>query len=345
MKKVVTFGEIMLRLSAPDYLRLNQSDNLIVSFAGSEANVAVSLANYGVPVEYITRMPQNPIAEKCINEIRGYKVCVDNCLVGGDRLGLMYVEKGAVSRPSRVFYDRAESSFSQIKPGMIDWNGIFDNAMWFHWSGITPALSQSAADTLMEAVERAAQKNIYISCDLNFRQKLWKYGKKPSEIMTDLVKHCDLIMGNEEDCEMMFGIKPESFDANQTDGEINQESFKSVCEQMMKKFPKCKKMVVTLRGAINANHNTWCSIMYYLGKLIVSQKYDITHIVDRIGGGDSFMGALIYGLINYNDDKDALEFATAASCLKHTIIGDYNQVSIEEVESLMTGNKSGRVKR
>ena len=346
MKKVVTFGEIMLRLGAPDYLRLTQCNQLDMSFAGAEANVAVSLANYGIKTQYITRLPQNPIATKCLMELRSHKVNVDNVLLGGNRIGILFLETGSVYRPSCVYYDRTNSSFAEIQPEMIDWKEIFKDAQWFHWTGITPALSQSATDTLKEAIHIANEMGITVSCDINYRGNLWKYGKEASEIMPELVARCDIILGNEEDCEKVFGIKPENFDADKTEGNIDSSIFKSVCSQMMNKFPKCKKMVVTLRGAINANHNTWSGVMFDGNQLYQSKQYNITHIVDRVGGGDSFMGALIYGLITYeNDAQKALEFAVAASCLKHTIKGDYNLVSINEIEALISGSISGRVKR
>lgn len=346
MKKVVTFGEIMLRLGAPEYLRLKQCNSLDVSFAGAEANVAVSLANYGIPVDYVTILPDNPIAEKCIEELRGLKVNVDNIVRGGERIGILYLETGSVYRPSRVFYDRAHSSFATYPSGQIDWKSIFKDAGWFHWTGITPALSQNAADVLTEALKAAKDTGLTISCDINYRGKLWNYGKSAAEVMPKLVEYCDVILGNEEDCEKVFGIKPKDFDADKVGDGINPKMFEDVCSQMMSKFPQCKTMVITLRGAINANHNTWAGVLYDGKKLYQSPTYDITHIVDRVGGGDSFMGALIYGLLTYSDaPQHAIDFAVAASCLKHTIKGDYNQVSIDEVESLLSGNTSGRVNR
>lgn len=346
MSKVVTFGEIMLRLGAPGYLRFTQCNQLDMTFAGAEANVAVSLANYGIRSDYITCLPNNPIAEKCLMELRAHKVNIDNIIRRGERIGILYLETGSVVRPSKVYYDRSNSSFATIQPGMVDWREILKDADWFHWTGITPALSQSAADACLEAIKVANSMGISISCDINYRANLWKYGKSASEIMPSLVEGCDIILGNEEDCEKVFGIKPDNFNAEHTNGEIDQELFKSVCSQMMSKFPKCKKMVVTLRGAVNANHNTWSGVLYSEGILRKSKMYDITHIVDRVGGGDSFMGALIYALLTYrNDDQKALEFAVAASCLKHTIWGDFNLVSKEEVEQLLSGDSSGRVNR
>lgn len=345
MAKVVTFGEIMVRLGAPDYLKLIQANRFDVSYAGAEANVAVSLANYGIETDYITCLPDNPIAERCIMDLRGHKVGVDHIQRSGKRMGILYLETGSNARPSKVFYDREDSSIATVEPGSIDWKEILKGADWFHWTGITPALSANAAAECLKAIKIANELDITVSCDINYRGNLWKYGKKASEVMPELVAGCDIILGNEEDCEKVFGIKPENFDADKTKGEIDQRIFISVCQQMMKRFPRCKKMAITLRGAINANHNTWGGVLYNGNHLLESRRYDITDIVDRVGGGDSFMGGLIFGLLHYKDDKKALEFATAASCLKHTLKGDYNWVTISEVENLMEGNASGRVKR
>lgn len=345
MHKVVTFGEIMVRLGAPDYLKLIQTDRFDVSYAGAEANVAVSLANYGIATDYITCLPDNPIAERCIMDLRGHKVGVDHIQRLGKRMGILYLETGNNARPSRVFYDREDSSFATIEKDSIDWDMVLKDADWFHWTGITPALSANAAYECLRAIKTANKLGITVSCDINFRSNLWKYGKKASEVMPEMVSSSDIILGNEEDCDKVFGIKPQSFDAENTNGNIDQKAFLSVCEQMMAKFPRCRKIVVTLRGAVNANHNTWGGVLFDGKKLIESKRYDITHIVDRVGGGDSFMGGLIYGLFHYDNDKDALEFATAASCLKHTVKGDYNWATVEDVENLINGSSSGRVKR
>ncbi len=345
MAKIVTFGEIMVRLGAPDYLKLIQTDKFDVSYAGAEANVAVSLANYGMQTDYITCLPDNPIAERCIMDLRGHKVGVNHIQRSGKRMGIFYLETGSNARPSKVYYDREGSSFATIEQGTIDWNKILKDADWFHWTGITPALSENAARECFKAIQTANELDVIVSCDINYRGNLWRYGKTAAEVMPELVAGSDIILGNEEDCEKVFGIKPQNFDAANTGGDIDQSSFVSVCQQMMKKFPRCKKMVVTLRGAINANHNTWGGVLFDGVKLVESRRYDITDIVDRVGGGDSFMGGLIFGLLHYKDDKQALEFAAAASCLKHTLKGDYNWVTISEVESLMNGDTSGRVKR
>lgn len=279
-------------------------------------------------------------------DLHKHGVKTDHVIYGGDRLGIYFLETGAVARASKVVYDRAHSAIAEIKPGMIDWDKVLKGADWFHWTGITPALSQGAADACLEAIQAANRLGVTVSCDLNYRKNLWKYGKQASEIMPELVAGCDVILGNEEDAEKVFGIKPEGFDVAQTNGEVNAAEFESVCTQLMKRFPRAQKVIITLRGSINANHNTWGGVLYSGGKLYQSPRYDITHIVDRVGGGDSFMGGLIYGLLTYTgDDQKALNFAVAASCLKHTIYGDFNLVTVEEVEKLMSGDASGRVSR
>ena len=336
----------MLRLATPDYLRFSQATTLSATFGGGEANVAVSLANYGVDVEFVTRLPKNDIAAACVGELRKYGVGVNNIVYGGERLGIYFLETGAVARPSKVVYDRAHSSISTIETGMIDWEKVFEGADWFHWTGITPAISASAAEVCLEACQAANRLGVTVSCDLNFRKNLWKYGKTAAEVMPALVECCDVILGNEEDAEKVFGIKPEGFDVTATGGEVEQAAFESVCRQMMERFPRAKKVIITLRGSINANHNTWGGVLFDGEKLYASPRYDITHIVDRVGGGDSFMGGLIYGLREYvGDDQRALNFAVAASALKHTIYGDFNLVSVAEVENLMKGDGSGRVAR
>lgn len=345
MAKVVTFGEIMVRLGAPGYLKLIQANQFDVSYAGAEANVAVSLANYGIETDYITCLPDNPIAERCIMDLRGHKVGVDHIQRTGKRMGILYLETGSNARPSKVYYDREDSSIATVTPGSIDWKEILKDAAWFHWTGITPALSANAAAECLKAIKTANELGVTVSCDINYRGNLWKYGKTATELMPEMVAGSDIILGNEEDCEKVFGIKPKDFDAAKTNGNVDQSSFLSVCQQMMEHFPRCKKMVVTLRGAINANHNTWGGVLYNGKELIESRRYDITDIVDRVGGGDSFMGGLIFGLLHYQDDHKALEFAAAASCLKHTIHGDFNEMSIDEVETVLRGDFSGRVVR
>lgn len=346
MKKVVTFGEIMLRLAPQGFLRFSQANNFDVVYGGGESNVAVSLANYGVPVDFVTRLPNNDIGQCAMMEMRKRGVGIDKIVYGGDRLGIYFLETGAVSRGSKVVYDRAHSAMAEISTGMIDWNSVFEGVEWFHWTGITPAISQGAADACLEAVKAASSLGVTISTDLNYRAKLWKYGGDREAIMTELTSYCDIILGNEEDAEKHFGIKPEGLDITMQGHDVKAEAFLSVCTQMMEKFPRAKKVITTLRGSISASHNTWAGVMYDGEKMYESPQYQITDIVDRVGGGDSFMGGLIYGLLKYpEDDQNALNFAVAASCLKHTIKGDANLATVTEVEKLMSGDASGRVAR
>lgn len=336
----------MLRLAPPGFLRFSQATSFDVVYGGGESNVAVSLANYGIPVDFVTRLPKNDIGECAMMEMRKRGVGVDKVIYGGDRLGIYFLETGAVSRGSKVLYDRSHSSMSEIKPGMIAWEEVFKGAGWFHWTGITPAISQGAADACLEAVKVARKLGVTISTDLNYRAKLWNYGSHREKIMTELTSYCDIILGNEEDAEKYFGIKPEGLDITTQGQDVKAEAFSSVCSQMIKKFPNAKKVVITLRGSISASHNTWAGVLYNGKTMYRSVEYQITDIVDRVGGGDAFMGGLIYGLLKYpDDDQRVLDFAVAASCLKHTIKGDANLVSVAEVEKLMKGDASGRVAR
>lgn len=345
MKKIVTFGEIMLRLTPPANRRFSQASSFDVIYGGGESNVAVSLANYGLPVNFVSRLPKNDLGECALMELRKRGVETKNILRGGERLGIYFLEIGAVSRGSKVVYDRAHSSMSTIEKGMVDWESVLADAQWFHWTGITPALSQGAADACLEAIQVANKMGVTVSTDLNYRKKLWKYGKAPGDIMPALVEGCDIILGNEEDAEKHFGLHPEGVDVT-AGHSVDAKSYLSVLKQLMEMFPRAKKVITTLRGSISASHNTWSGVLYDGEKLYEAPTYDITHIVDRVGGGDSFMGGLIYGLINYpNDDQKALNFAVAASCLKHTIYGDANLVTVDEVEKLMGGDASGRVSR
>lgn len=344
MNKVVAFGEIMLRLSTPGFQRFSQARQFDIQFGGGEANVAVSLANYGIPVDFVTRLPENDIAAACVMELKRYGVGTGKIVKGGDRIGIYFLETGAVARASKVIYDRAFSSISTIQPGMIDWDKVLEGANWFHWTGITPAIAEGTAHVCLEGIQAANKKGITVSTDLNYRKNLWKYGKKASEVMPELVAGCDVILGNEEDAEKVFGIKPESGDV--TSGHVEAAAYESVCRQLMKQFPRAKKIIITLRGSVSASHNTWSGVLWNGKQLLQAPEYNITHIVDRVGGGDSFMGGLIYGLLTYaGSDQQALNFAVAASCLKHTIPGDFNLVTVDEVEKLMAGDASGRVSR
>jgi len=334
----------MLRLATPEHQRFAQAASLCASFGGGEANVAVSLANYGLCADFVTRLPENDIGRSVIMDLKKHSVGTENIIFGGDRLGIYFLETGSVSRPSKVVYDRSHSSVSEIKPGMINWDKVFAGAIWFHWTGITPAISQGAADACMEAITAAKKAGLTVSCDLNFRKNLWKWGSAAKQVMPQMVELCDVILGNEEDAEKVFDIKPEKADVSA--GNVESAEFESVCKKLKEKFPRAKKIIVTLRGSISADHNTWSGILFNGKDFFKAPVYQITHIVDRVGGGDSFMGGLIYGLLTYkDDDQKALNFAVAASCLKHTIHGDYNLVSVAEVEQLMKGDSSGRVVR
>lgn len=344
MKKVVTFGEIMLRLTPPGHKRFSQASEFDVIYGGGESNVAVSLANYGIPVSFVSRIPDNDIGECAVMEMRKRGVQTQDIVRGGDRLGIYFLEIGAVSRGSKVVYDRDHSGMASIEKGMIDWESVFADATWFHWTGITPAISQGAADACLEAIQVANRMGVTVSTDLNYRKNLWNYGKSPAEVMPELVAGCDVILGNEEDAEKHFDIHPEGVDVTQGDT-IDAGAYISVCQQLMKRFPRAKKVIITLRGSISASHNTWSGVLYNGQELLEAPTFQITHIVDRVGGGDSFMGGLIYGLLTYENDQDALNFAVAASCLKHTIYGDANLVQVSEVEKLMGGDASGRVSR
>jgi 2-dehydro-3-deoxygluconokinase len=337
MKKIITFGETMLRLSPPGNLRFSQATAFEAVVAGAESNVAVSLANYGLPVEFVSRLPENDLAEIVLREMRKYGVGINHLARGGERLGLYFLEHGASQRGGKVVYDRSHSSMATLRPGMIDWESAFDGAGWFHWSGITPAISQSAADACLEAIRVANRLGLTVSTDLNNRNNLWQYGKHPREIMPALTEGCDLILGAKEDAEKFFGLQAEG---------AGLDAYRSILKEIKKRFPRAKKVATTLRGSISASHNTWSGMLYDGETIFEAPTYDLTHIVDRVGGGDAFMGGLIYGLISYPaDDQRALNFATAASALKHTVFGDLNLVTVQEVEALMTGDGSGRVKR
>lgn len=335
----------MLRLSPPGFRRFSQANSFEVIYGGGESNVAVSLANFGVPTQFVTRLPDNDLGRCALAELRKRGVGTRHIAWGGQRLGIYFLETGAVSRGSKVIYDRAGSAISTITPGTIDWGKVFGDAKWFHWTGITPAISQGAAEVCGEAIQAANELGVTVSTDLNYRAKLWKYGKKPSEVMPKMVAGCDIILGNEEDAEKHFGIHPKNVDVTQGDS-MEARAYRSVCEQLYERFPRAQKVITTLRGSLSASHNTWSGVLYNGKEFLEAPTYDITHIVDRVGGGDSFMAGLIYGLLTYEgDDQQALNFAVAASALKHTIYGDANQVTVEEVEKLKDGDASGRVAR
>lgn len=343
MKTIVTFGEVMLRYSPPGFLRITQTDTFEVSFGGAEANVAASLAKFGLLVEFVSRLPNNDLGEMCISYLRRHGIGTRHVARGGDRLGIYYLETGAAQRGSKVIYDRSGSAAATVQPGMIDWKQVFNGAGWFHTTGITPAISASAAQVVIEAAQTAREMGLTVSCDLNYRKNLWKWGKKAAEVMPDLVKLCDVVIGNEEDAETVFGIKAPEADV--TAGKVEADSYRYVCEKLVERFPNLKSVAITLRGSISASHNTWSGVLWDEGQFYCAPVYDITHIVDRVGGGDSFMGGLIYGMLTYPERQKALDFAVAASCLKHSILGDFNEVTVAEVEKLMEGDASGRVSR
>jgi 2-dehydro-3-deoxygluconokinase len=342
-KQIVTFGEIMLRLSPPGFQRFVQARSFDAVYGGGEANVAAALANFGLPVEYVTRLPANDIGDACLNFLRQYGIGTRHIVRGGDRLGIYFLEMGSAQRGSKVIYDRAGSAIATIRPGMIDWGAVFADADWFHWTGITPAISQGAAETCLEAVQTAKKMGLTVSCDLNYRKKLWQWGKSAGEVMPELVALCDVAVGNEEDADKVFGIKAAQADVMR--GEVEAEAYVYVCDELARRFSNLQTIAITLRGSLSASRNTWSAILWHQGEVFTAARYDIIPIVDRVGGGDSFCGGLIYGLRVHDDAQQALDFAVAASCLKHTVPGDFNLVSVTEVEKLMGGDVSGRVSR
>lgn len=342
MSKVITFGEVMLRLKSQGSERFFQSPTFEATFGGGEANVAVSLANYGMNAGYITVLPENDIANACLRELRGFGVDVTNVVKGEGRMGIYYLESGANQRPSKVVYDRAYSAIALAKSGDIDFAKAFSDATWFHITGITPAISQNAAELSMEAVKTAKKMGLTVSCDLNFRKNLWKYGKEAKEVMRELTKYVDVIIANEEDCQKSLGIENNQ---QVESGKLDTKKYEELAKSVLCEYPDAKKIAITLRESKSASHNNWSACIYNRNEFYVSKKYEIKNIVDRVGGGDSFAGGLIYGLNNYETDSEALEFAVAASCLKHSVLGDYNRVTLSEVKALMGGDGSGRVQR
>ncbi|MGI6284580.1 sugar kinase [Neomoorella humiferrea] len=340
MAKVVTFGEIMLRLSTPGYQRIVQADSFDVTYGGGEANVACSLANYGAEAVFVTKVPANPLGQAAVNHLRRYGVDTTHILQGGERLGIYFLETGASQRPSKVVYDRKYASIAGVQPGEFDWAGIFSGASWFHFTGITPALGENVAAVTLEAARTAKEMGLTVSCDLNYRKNLWA-PEKARETMTQLMDYVDIAIGNEEDAEKVFGIKAAASDV--TKGEINEEGYRQVARELLTRF-NLQKVAITLRESFSAFDNGWSALLYDGREFYRSRRYQI-HIVDRVGGGDAFAGGLIYALTEGLGPGEALEFAVAASCLKHTIPGDFNHVTKEEVMTLMRGDASGRVQR
>ena len=340
MKKVITFGELMLRLAPENYLRFVQSEKYEVTFGGAEANVAVSLANYGIDVAFVSKLPTHEIGQSAINSLRKFGVDTSKIVRGGDRVGIYYCEKGASQRPSKVIYDRAYSSIAMAKKEDFDWDKIFDEAEWFHFTGITPALSDELAEICEIACKVAKEKNITISCDLNFRKKLWSK-EKAGNVMAKLCAYVDYCIANEEDAKDVFGIEADNTDIYS--GKLDRDGYISVAKELTDRF-NFKGVAITLRESKSANDNDWSGMLYTDGQAYFSKKYAV-HIVDRVGGGDSFGGGLIYSLLNGYNAQKTIEFAVAASALKHTVEGDYNRVSVSEVEKLAGGDGSGRVQR
>ena len=342
MGKYVTFGEIMLRLKSPGHERFFQSPALEATFGGGESNVAVALANYGLDAAFVTALPENDIAEACVREVRSFGVDVSGIRRSGSRMGIYFLEGGANQRPSKVVYDRENTAISESKPGDFDWPAIFDGASWFHITGITPALSQSAADVSLEAVKAAKKAGVTVSCDFNYRGKLWKYGKSAPEVMKDLVRYVDVGIANEEDCQKSLGI---SVDVDVHTGELDTAKYEALSQKVLEIYPDMSIIAITLRESRSADTNGWSACIRDADGFKLSRHYEITDIIDRVGGGDSFASGLIAGLAMHDDRQQALEFAVAASCLKHSISGDFNRVSVSEVRNLMGGDGSGRVQR
>jgi 2-dehydro-3-deoxygluconokinase len=342
MTRVVTLGEVMLRLKSPGFERLFQSPTLEATFGGAEANVAASLAQFGVDARFVSAIPANNVGDACIASLKSFGVDTSMIRRQGERLGTYFLENGANQRPSRVTYDRAGSSISTARASDFDWNAIFDGADWFHISGVTPAISASAAELSMAATRAARERKLPVSCDYNYRKNLWRYGRPAPEVMRELVGLATVGIANEEDCQKALGI---DIDVDVRNGQIEKDKYRALAGKVLSAFPNLERQVITLRESHSADHNGWSAVMLDREQFLSTGHYEITDIVDRVGGGDSFVAGLIYGLRSYEDVQRALEFATAASCLKHSILGDTNRVSVSEVETLMAGDKSGRVQR
>ena len=342
-KTTITFGEIMLRLAPPGFERFLQSPQFSATFGGGEANVAVALAGFGLPATFVTVLPEkNALAEAVVGELRRFGVNTSKIARGKGRLGIYFIEAGANQRPSRVIYDRENSAIALAKPGDIRWNDVLEGAAWFHVTGITPAISGTAAALALEAVRAARELKITVSCDLNYRKNLWKWGKSAADVMSELMRHVDVAIANEEDVQMALGIKA---DVDVTSGKLEHGQFEKLTGRVLSEYTNLKLIAISLRESHSASHNRWSACINDRDKFIVSHAYDITHIVDRVGTGDSFAAGLIYGLQKLPTHAEALEFAVAASCLKHSISGDFHRCSVDEVEALLKSGGSGRVQR
>lgn len=345
MPRIVTFGEIMLRLSPPGWKRFSQASSFDAIYAGGESNVAFSLANFGLDTRFVTRIPENDIGACALNALNSCGVDTNHVIRGGERLGIYFLETGAMQRGAKVVYDRAYSSMTTIMPGQIDWEAAFEDVDWFHWTGVTPGLSQSAADACLEACKAAADRGITISSDPNYRKALWKYGKSPAEVLPALVEYSDIVISSKFDAETLFDI-PFEEEGLWNKNPDSRTSYSAVGKAVMQRFPKVKKVISTSRGSISASHNTWSAMLWDGKQIHTSPTYELSHIVDRVGGGDSFMAGLIYGFLTWpQEDPMALRFAVAASALKHSVSGDTNLATVDEVMSLLHGDGSGRVSR
>jgi len=345
--RIVTFGEVMLRLKSPGFERLLQSPTLEATFGGGEANVAVSLAQFSQNVAFVTALPKNPIGEACIAYLKGKGVDTSLIARSGERMGIYYFEAGADQRPSKVVYDRNHSAIMEAQPGAFDWDRLLDGATWFHITGITPALSASTAEISLMAMKAARKKGVTVSCDYNYRKNLWKYGRSAPEVMAELVRYTDVGIANEEDCQRALGItvEAESWEQEVEIGQIDPNKYRRLCEKVLSAFPNLKYQAITLRESYSADRNGWSACLQDRQEFYVSRRYEVTDIVDRVGTGDAFAAGLIYGYSTGMDNEEALNFAVAASCLKHSIPGDMNLVSIDEVKQLLSGGGSGRIQR
>jgi 2-dehydro-3-deoxygluconokinase len=341
-KPIVSFGEIMLRLAPPGFERFLQTPRFDATFGGGEANVAVALASFGLPAVYVTALPENPIGEAAIAELRRFGVDTSKIVRRKGRIGIYYLEAGANQRASKVVYDRDNSAIALAKPGDFDWESIFDGAGWFHVTGITPAISSSAAALALESARKAREKGLTVSCDLNYRKNLWKWGRTASDVMRELMPFVDIAIANEEDVQMALGIQA---DVDVHSGELDRAQYEKLTAKVLAAYPELKAIAITLRESRSASHNGWSACLNNRKEFLVSRHYEITHIVDRVGGGDSFAGGLIYGMLQLGGHQEALEFAVAASCLKHSILGDFNRSTVDEVRALLKGDGSGRVQR
>jgi len=341
--KILTFGEIMIRLKAPGVERLFQSPALEATFGGGEANVAVTLANFNMDAAYLTVLPKNVLGDECVRELRKFGVDTSRIVRGEGRMGIYFLEAGANQLPSKVVYDRADSAIARAKPGDVDWDAALQGVGWFHITGITPAISESAMERSLESVKAARAKGITVSCDLNYRKNLWKYGKSASEVMRALMEYVDVAIANEEDVQKALGIKIEGVSVES--GTLERDKYRALSDKVLETYPNLRLIAITLRESKSANSNGWAACLNDRAEFIESRRYEIEDIVDRVGGGDAFAGGLIYGLNQYESRRDALAFAVAASCLKHSILGDFNRVGVDDVKKLMEGDGTGRVQR